>query len=184
MTSLQNHAQWFQTKAKSRHKLSSEIYDAQTTCYGVGSEMTLLETPYLNAKYHLDALWYPLYNFINLLLDAIRLVIGIFLYIGSLFAADEKAQTLIGDGILHEACAVSFDLMNTYLSIISLISRTVSSIINGYAADMAKETTYNALTEVGTWDFFANIGAGVAKALTHVALRPIEENISHKTFQF
>jgi hypothetical protein len=124
----------FFKKAKSYEKAADQHFDNAYNSLIVENE--LLYRPYFNSSYHTSSLIYPLCHTLKTFIALGRILQGTWLLIEALFNDDLDKRILTGMG--NELLTFVLDIGNIFATILSIISRTVASLINGYS-----ETTLN-----------------------------------------
>lgn len=192
MSRLNTQVKIFKNAAEKRAKNAAEIIKLHTGFDFFSSSekelnktsFELLTTPYTNKNYHFDAVCYPFYHFTKLLLDLVRFARAVGFAIQALFSEDPDTEQLADEALGLQGAAVAFDFLNLILSSISLITRTVASIVQGgYAAHLAGEQAREKVPE-GFGKFAASTAAVFAEKVTELSQWSVESQISEKTFRF
>lgn len=183
----------FKNAAENRAKNAAEIIKLNTGFDFFSSSekdlnktsFELLTTPYTNKNYHYDAVWYPFYHFTKLLFDLVRLARAVGFAIQAVVSEDPDTEQLADEALGLQGAAVAFDFLNLILSSISLITRTVASIVQGgYAAHLAGKQTREQLKAGGLGGVFAATAGYCAEKVTEFSQWSVESQISDKTFRF
>lgn len=191
MSDLSNEAQIFTTGAKKRAENAAKIIQFNTTYDFFNSEKSsnqarfeILRVPYTNKKYHYDAVWYPFYHFTKLLIDLLRLAQAVSFIIQADVSKDDKAAQIAKKGLEMQAATVGLDFLNLILSSISLVTRTLATMIHGgYAPGIVREHARQHAKDRG-WGFLSSTAGFIAEKITGIGMSFVESQISEKTFQF
>ncbi|KTD59909.1 hypothetical protein [Legionella shakespearei] len=129
----------FFKKAKSYEKAANQHFENAYNCLSLENE--LLYRPYFDASFHTSSLVYPLCHTLKTFIAIGRILQGTWLLIEALFNDDlEETSERILTGMGNELLTCFLDIGNIFASVLSIISRTVASLINGYSENTMKNS--------------------------------------------
>lgn len=103
--------------------------------------------PYYTIGYHATTLFYPFANGLKCFMGAGRIIVGGFLLLEAIFNNPTKAIPRVLGGLAFEVGALIINAINTAATIISLITRTLTTIFtSGYLSRNLLQTMAGVLT--------------------------------------
>ncbi|MCC5015221.1 MULTISPECIES: hypothetical protein [unclassified Legionella] len=113
----------------------------------LGLEYETAIQPYYTVGYHATAVFYPFVNAFKCFMGVGRIIVGTLLFFEAIFNNPTKAIPRVLGGLVFEVGALIINIINTAVTIITLLSRTMETIFNsGYLSRNLLQTAAGVLT--------------------------------------
>lgn len=111
-------AVFFKHNSEVRYQRASHVLD---------QELGQLFTPYYSFDFHAKSVIHPFINVVHVIADSVNIGYGMFLFTASMYSSDVDGISEVSVGLGLQLTTVVLDTINCPVSVLSLITRSLSS---------------------------------------------------------